>query len=199
MECPENHTFAPQNLNFEKTFENTSVKLDWNFICNPDETKYKFSKDSFELCSGDLTIDTLKGSPVFIGIRQSEFNETCKVACQLKNPGEAGLTAYLDPNHHYDVYLEQRGNDIYAVLKVTIGPASCIKKEVLLKSSKAVLKISASPYGYDFFADEVHLGAADTKYLSSEVAGGFTGVFWGLYAQNGASAKFTDFKAEHKE
>ncbi len=209
VECPENHTFTPQNLSFEKTFENMSVELNWNFICNPDENKYKLAADSFELRSGDLTIDTKKGSPTFIGTRQSEFDETCEVVCELRNlpvlaqnnenPGQAGLTAYLDPSHHYDVYLEQRGDDTYAVLKVTIGPASCEKKEVLLKNSKAVLKITASSYGYDFFADDVHLGSADTKYLSSEVAGGFTGVFWGLYAQNGACGKFTQFKATHKE
>jgi len=207
--CPENHSFAPQQLSFEKTFENTSSKLDWNFICNPDENKYKLSSDSFELRSGALTIDTPKGSPTFIGIRQSEFTENCQVTCELRNlpvlvqnddiPGQAGLSAYLDPNHHYDVYLEQRGDDTYAVLKVTIGPATCVKNEVRLNAPKAVLKIAAAPYGYTFYADDVNLGYAETRYLSSEVAGGFTGVFWGLYAQNNATAKFTGFKASHQE
>ena len=42
------------------------------------------------------------------------------------------------------------------------------------------------------------LGIGQTKYLSSEVASGFTGVIIGLYAQGNNTAKFSDFKVEYK-
>ena len=40
-------------------------------------------------------------------------------------------------------------------------------------------------------------GAAETKYLSSEVAGGFTGVFMGLYSNGSAFKEFREFKCEY--
>lgn len=211
VEAPENHVFAPQKLDFLKTFENTQPGREWCFICNPDENKYKFYADSYELRSGELTIDTLIGSPTFIGLRQSEFEETAEVICEIRNlpllaqktaeevPGQTGFSAYLDPKHHYDLYLEQRGDNTYACFKVTVGPASCVKKEILLAVPKTNFKIIASAHTYEFYADDEFLGSAETRYLSSEVAGGFTGVFWSLYAQNGACGKFTDFKASHRE
>ena len=197
------HKFAPQLLSYRKTFANTSIKLDWCYICNPDEGKYKLTNEGFEIRSGDKTIDTLTGSPSFIGIRQCEFNETASVVCDMrnmpKNGAQTGLSVYLDSAHHYDLYLENRGEAVWAVFKVTVGPASCIKKEFLFNSQKIEFKVEANANGYNFYADGKTMGYADTKYLSSEVAGGFTGVFYGLYAQNGGAAKFTDLCIEHIE
>jgi alpha-N-arabinofuranosidase len=50
-----------------------------------------------------------------------------------------------------------------------------------------ILEVRASPLEYRFFAgggagSETEVGRAATRYLSSEVAGGFTGVYFGLYA-----------------
>ncbi len=211
--CPENHKFAEQKLSYKKTFENTSTKLDWVFICNPDEKNYKLSPAAFDLKAGNKTIDCQEGSPTFVGIRQAEFDEKTQIAVEItegQTGSQAGLTIYMDANHHYDVYIEKRADGFYACCKVTIGPASCVKKEVKISGAKAVVKSISAPYGYDFsvcdgdFADgeksqDIYLAHADSRYLSSEVACGFTGVFLGLYAQNGAKAKFTGFVTEHKE
>ena len=46
------------------------------------------------------------------------------------------------------------------------------------------------------------LSQADTRYLSSEVAGGFTGVYLGFYAVDSDSssvATFTNLNVIHKE
>lgn len=45
------------------------------------------------------------------------------------------------------------------------------------------------------------MGNGETRYLSSEVAGGFTGVVYGLYAVDtqGRQAEFTEFVIEHTE
>lgn len=197
-ELPFEHKFAPQKRDFTDTFETLSTKLDWCYLCNYDATKYSLNKDSFILKSGNFTIDTLKGSPTFIGTRQKEFNETMKVSVNLENQGQAGMSMYMDPNHHYDIYIENRDEKFFACLRVKIGPAECIKKEIPLSTPIANLKVVASPYGYTFFANNTEMGYADTRYLSSEVAGGFCGVFIGLYAQNGGQGTFTQFKAEHK-
>lgn len=48
---------------------------------------------------------------------------------------------------------------------------------------------------------QTEMGFADTRYLSSEVAGGFTGVMIGLYAVDEAerTADFTDLHLTHTE
>ena len=206
VSAPENHKFEKQNFSYTKTFENTSTKLDWCYICNPDETKYSLNKNEFVLTSCEKTIDTQNGSPTFIGIRQCEFEEKTEVCVEIlksQSESQSGLSVYMDPTHHYDIYIEKRNDDFYACCKVTIGPASCVKNEIKLSSNKALLKVESKPYGYSFSVldsqKESFLAQADSRYLSSEVACGFTGVFLGLYAQNGAVGKFTNFKTEHKE
>ncbi|MNP59385.1 hypothetical protein D3C76_1543770 [compost metagenome] len=66
----------------------------------------------------------------------------------------------------------------------------------------ATLKIRVTNDRYTFSLDtqgeEIELGSAHTKYLSSEVAGGFTGVVIGLYAYaEGAHAEFSEFKCDY--
>ncbi len=223
VEAPDAHHFEPQKLSYKKTFANLSTKLDWCYICNPNFENYTLGEDSFELRSqtaeqGGLTIDTPAGSPTFVGIRQCEFEET--ISCKVKlgasgdcpvgtdcsdgtistNP-EAGLSIYMDCNHHYDLYLTKRGDKYYVECRVKIGPACQVKNSVELPSGldAADLKVISAPYGYDFYANGQHLAHADSRYLSSEVAGGFTGVFIGLYAQNGAIGTFTGFEVEHSK
>lgn len=197
VECPENHKFQKQQLSFRKTYKNTKPGMQWCWICNYDESKYKLSEEVFELTSGSLTIDTPEGSPTFIGIRQSEFEEITTVSCRLLENGEAGLTAYMDGVHHYDLFMEKTEKGYQACCKITVGPASCVKKIVDLKDDKAELKIVSKPHTYEFYVNNQLMASAETRYLSSEVAGGFTGVFFGLYAQKGAKAEFTDFVTEH--
>lgn len=202
VECPkefDNHKFEKQNFNFTQTFENLSTKLDWAYLCNYDPSKYELNSDSFILHAGDKTIDCKKGSPTFIGIRQKEFNQEIQVNCNFSGQGQTGLTIYMDPNHHYDLYLEEIDSKFYAVNKVKIGPAQEIKAKLELKNPQAQLKIIANPYAYDFYANGEFLASADTRYLSSEVACGFCGVFIAFFAQNGACGTFTEFKSEHRE
>lgn len=69
-----------------------------------------------------------------------------------------------------------------------------INKDIISVS----LIIRADNYHYNFFIQmdgkEIELGKAQTKYLSSEVAGGFTGVFIGLYACSKNSPNIAEFK-----
>ena len=215
VESPDSHVFAPQNFSYTKTFSSLSTKLDWCFLCNPDFSNYSLGETAFELTAdkGGLTIDAEEGSPTFIGIRQCEFDEVTECDVELFAEGEsgdacgvpeAGISVYMDCAHHYDVYITRRGDSFFAECRVKIGPACEVKKSVRLTSvpmtsdpaqqkstasAKASLKIESNAYGYDFFADGIHLAHADSRYLSSEVACGFTGVFTGLYVQNPSAGR----------
>lgn len=77
-----------------------------------------------------------------------------------------------------------------------------IEKSVSLNNNKEVTLIiearnSYYSFGFKYQGEYIKLGTAKTRYLSSEVAGGFTGVIIGLYAYSQDStnqAKFTNFK-----
>lgn len=214
VDAPAAHRFAAQSLSYKKTFATLSTRLDWCFLCNPIRENYNLCADFFDLISlpkssGGLSIDTPEGSPTFIGIRQCEFDEQIRCNVALTADGEAGqpeagITIYMDCNHHYDVYVTKREGGFFAECRVTIGSAREVKKSVAISGSAAGFKIVSSAYGYDFFlvlADgrEDFLAHAESRYLSSEVACGFTGVFIGLYAQDGGRGKFSGFESAHEE
>lgn len=89
--------------------------------------------------------------------------------------------------------------------QLNIGDVKSVEKVVDRQQENHIcLHIRAENESYNFFikeeGGEILLGKAQTKYLSSEVAGGFTGVVIGLYAQdkNAASeATFTKFRCEY--
>lgn len=191
------HEVGVQNFNYEKNFENLTLKNDWNFLRNPDFENYKITSDSIELKSSEITLNESK-SPTWIGVRACEFEEdfSCNVEC---HEGEAGLSIMMDENHHYEIFILNKGGTCTANLRLRIGPCDYIKKSIPLKSDSSKLRVVSNNYSYSFYADDVILGNADTRYLSSEVAGGFTGVYNGLYAVGkGEWSKFKDLKIIHK-
>jgi len=109
----------------------------------------------------------------------------------------------MDENHHYDLALK-KDNDTYRImLKLNIGDVKYSKASVPVSHNEAEFIIRSSALNYDFYyiesGKEIKLGSAQTKYLSSEVAGGFTGVVIGLYSQNGKEFnEFKDFECRYK-
>ena len=175
-----------------------TLKNDWNYLRNPEYENYKVLSDSIELKSTEITLNEAK-SPTWIGVRACEFEEdfSCDVLC---SGGEAGLSIMMDENHHYEVFIKNENGKCTANLRLRIGPCDYVKKSIWLNTNSARLRVLSNNYSYSFFVNEECLGSADTRYLSSEVAGGFTGVYNGLFAVgNGQWNKFTDLKIIHKE
>jgi alpha-N-arabinofuranosidase len=60
------------------------------------------------------------------------------------------------------------------------------------------LRVEASPFTYSFWLQDgeqsTRLGSGEVLYLSSEVAGGFTGVYLGLYATGAGAAEVRWFE-----
>jgi alpha-N-arabinofuranosidase len=109
----------------------------------------------------------------------------------------------MDESHHYDLAIRHRDDRLEAVLRLNIGDVKHEQKFTALEEGQGVkllIHAEALHYSFSIQAGEQHisLGTAQTKYLSSEVAGGFTGVLIGLYAVGeGAAAEFTEFVCEY--
>lgn len=181
----------------EWTFENTDWNIDWCFLRHPDRTKYDLKADRAVLYGMDTTLNEPK-SPTFVGLRQRDMygGVTCRVAADR---GEAGLTAYMTEQEHYDVGIRKNGEGFEAFLRLRIGDIDHIQNTLALPGAEAEVKILMEPLRYHFYANGVLLGSAQTKYLSSEVAGGFTGVVLGLYAVGGNRGEFTDFRCTYHD
>lgn len=183
------------------TFENTDWNLDWCYLRHPNTKNYLLAQGNIKLKGTEVTLD-VPASPTFIGLRQKDFDATISVDVSLTN-GEAGITIYMDEQHHYDLAIRKEQSGYKVIERLNIGDIQSVENEVELGSDRhATLMIQASHERYSFLihADgkDILLGTAQTKYLSSEVAGGFTGVLIGLYASGeGSVAEFSKFKCDY--
>ncbi len=186
------------------TFGNTDWNLDWCYLRHPATDNYVLEPEKATLTGTGVTLD-VPASPTFIGIRQRDFDAVISCKVKLSGSGEAGLTLYMDELHHYDLAVVQDQDGCRVIERLNIGDVKSVEHTAKLNDQQeATLIIKSAPERYSFFlqqADgvELPLGTAHTKYLSSEVAGGFTGVLIGLYAcGEGATAEFTEFACDYK-
>lgn len=203
IKCFDTNRIDDSIIQYEKkcyTFENTEWDKDWCYLRLPHFENYLLSGDNLKLKGTEITLDDVD-SPTFIGLRQKDFNAV--ISCDVCiSEGEAGITLYMDENHHYDLAIRKRENGYEVVKRLNIGDIKSVEKAVDFKTVNNVsVLIRADNYHYNFFikmdGKEIELGKAQTKYLSSEVAGGFTGVFIGLYAYGNNHAEFKNFKCQY--
>lgn len=194
-----NHVIQQEKKIF--TFENMDWKLDWGYLRHPATENYLLESDKITLKGTAVTLD-IPESPTFIGIRQRDFN--AEISCEVSlTQGEAGISLYMDENHHYDLAVRKTETGYQVIERLNIGDIKSVEYEADLGSDNhATLIIRASHERYSFLiytnGKEILLGTAQTRYLSSEVAGGFTGVLIGLYAYGeGSMAEFSKFKCEY--
>lgn len=183
------------------TFKNTDWNVDWCSLRHPVTDNYQLESDKVTLKGTAVTLDN-PASPTFIGIRQRDFD--AEITCEVSlDHGEAGITLYMDENHHYDLAICKSETGYKVIERLNIGDIKSVEYEADLGShNHATLTIRASKERYSFLlhtnGKEIQLGTAQTRYLSSEVAGGFTGVIIGLYAcGEGSTAEFSQFKCEY--
>lgn len=177
----------------------------WCYLRDYRKENYRFEEHKLYLRGSRITLDEAD-SPTFTGVRQSEFDTSFHVAVK-GDAKEAGVTFYMDECQHYDLFCKNIQGKRTIVLRIRIGDAmQTLAERVLEGEEKAVLEVVSDKEKYCFYGfckgEKCFLGKAGTKYLSTEVAGGFTGVVMGLYAvdeeQNWACFSELDWKqGEH--
>lgn len=193
-----------QTFQTQYTYENTDFQKDWCCLRHAARENYLLSANKITLKGTGISLDDMD-SPTFIGLRQKEF--CCRISCEVFiDRGEAGITLYMDENHHYDLAIAKCPEGFRAIERLCIGNVKSVEGEYALgNSNRASFVIESDNLEYRFHVKTpdgtVLLGTGLTRYLSSEVAGGFTGVMIGLYAygQNSTNtADFTNFKCEYQ-
>ncbi len=191
----------PLNGNFElrEDFDGPNLAHYWNFIRTPRENWY-----DLESKPGMLGITARpyalygKDQPSFIGRRQQHQYATASTAMFYKpeKKGDAaGLVAFQGEEFYYflkvtmgdageEIQLEKRAGELanHASEIIASAPISEIKNQPIY------LKIEAKGRYYDFYygfdKDDWKLlkENADGRILSTQVAGGFVGTMFGMYA-----------------
>ena len=180
----------------EQTFKTIDRRLELLRLRKYVPENYDLSDERYILHGTDVTIDQA-ASPTFAALRQRDMNGTLKCSVSADS-GEAGITVYIDEGHHYDVSVREKSGGFEAVLTLNIGSIKHEQKTLPLDSNSADIRIVFDSHTYSFYADSTLMGSASTRYLSSEVAGGFTGVVFGMYAQNKGTGTFTDLSVTYR-
>lgn len=183
----------------EKRFDNTQIGIDWCYMKNPYPEYYEFKNHILKIRSSGISLDEDRkdGSVSFLGIRQQEMQMliTCVITVEDQ---EAGITLYMTPDQHYEIAVRKNGEKCEIFKRLHIGDLVQESNHVQIAGNTAKLKIKAEPMCYIFSAEadsqSYELGTAQTKFLSTEIAGNFTGVMIGLYAQGRESQQFAEFR-----
>lgn len=172
-------------------FEGDQLALNWNFIRNLPVENWSLSARPgwLRLIGSALTLEAID-AVAFIGRRQQHFY--CRASTRLdfapKEDEEAGLTVFANHNHHYEVALRCVSGERQVFVRQRIGNLSVVVAWAKSHSDLPVqleVKANSENYIFSFADDNGHfqwLATAPTRYLATEVVGGFTGVYFGLYA-----------------
>ena len=198
-------------------FDHPRLGLDWNFLRWPRDGSWSLrARPGFLRLIGNATrIDDGSGV-AFVGRRQE--HSQCEAATLLDftpeaDGQEAGLVVWMNQSHHYDIAVTRQEGKRLIIVRRRIGTLSAIVARGPLADGPITLRIKAIQEEGAFFASHAtytfsytpaggesrELASGEARYLATEVAGGFTGVYFALYAtsngeQTAAPADFDWFE-----
>lgn len=177
-------------------FSSSTLGLSWNFVRNPHPEDWSLTARSGYLrLNGSSKSLNEKVSPAFICRRQTAFDvvASTKVSFMPTTENEeAGLAIRANDDNHYDLVITLvDGKRVVKFRQYLKGVATTSYKEI--PDGDIILRISATNLEYKFWAQKkgkpaMLIGSAETKNLSTEKVGGFTGVFIGMYASGNGKA-----------
>ena len=171
-------------------FDTGKLGLEWNYLRYPITENYSLTsrKGFFRLTGSEQTIEDRK-SPTFIGRRIQDMNFTATTQLEFspnKSNEEAGMTL-LNNGAHFDLLVKQLNGKRVLVSRLRFGNIIHDSKEIALKAGPVKLMIKGEKSNFSFWYAQGNesmkeIQKVPSKFLSSETAGGFTGVYVGLYA-----------------
>jgi alpha-N-arabinofuranosidase len=172
-------------------FDRPELDRRWTFIRNPSAECWSLrARPGFlRLIANAVSLDD-PGSPAFVGRPQEHLSARASTLLDYtpQSEGErAGLTLRANELNHYDLSITLAQGRRSLELRTRVAGVTTRLALEPLGDGPVVLGVDAQPDRYElWFASEGRerrtLGTAPTAPLSSEQAGGFTGVYIGLFA-----------------
>lgn len=182
---------AAESVPTRDDFDSPQLGLCWNFLRGSLDVRALLQERPgwLRLRGSALTLDS-DLTPQFTGRRQEHF--CCRAAACLdfaprRENEHAGLTVYADAQHHYELTVSLADGRRALTLFRRIGDLTARVATQELPEGLVVLEIESTRAEYRFSWSTAgqparFLASASTRYLATEVVGGFTGVYLGMYA-----------------
>ncbi|HRF46826.1 MAG TPA: glycoside hydrolase family 43 protein [Anaerolineales bacterium] len=196
MEAPHLTPVEWESAPVRDDFDRPELDLSWNFMSNPSASDWSLAEKPgwLSLHGNAASLDDGAGV-AFVGRRQQHFN--CEVNALLdfapdRQGQEAGLTVWMSPRHYAALYITFADGQRFIGVRRRIGalfaevsrqplPAGPIT--LVARAHRTVMQVGIQSDAQGL----VILDTFENCFLSSEVAGGFTGVYFALYASAGGS------------
>lgn len=190
---------VPMEHHLEATaFAPTTGKYEWVYIQNPIRKNYEWTASKLRLRpNGTLTENR---QPTFVGRRQESGRMLVETEVKV-NDAVAGLSIHQIHDGHIDLVASPGKVAVRLRLK-SIGYEAASAPVIAGKNVRLRITSDGEMYRFFFSADGKEykeLTAQNCSLMSTEVAGGFTGVVIGMFAEGkdpGAWADFSYFKYE---
>jgi alpha-N-arabinofuranosidase len=184
-----------QNTEFDRP-----LGFEWMHLRNPDSSHYSLSARPgwLQLKGSPFTLSQWD-SPTLIARRQQHFNFVVSTRVDFSPGGpqeEAGLTLFMRDRFHYDFYIANEGMNRWIYLRYTLDSLQQVLAKQLLPKGEIELEVKGDRYNYVFYCTskegvKKQVGLLNTRFLGTEVAGGYNGVVIGLYATGNGSMSQT--------
>ncbi len=184
-------------------FDSEKLWLAWVHLRNPNPEDISLTERHgwLRLSCGEAHLNEL-ANPSFVGRRQQHFEcqaDTLLDFAPLSESDEAGLTVLIDDLHHAEIVVTQRNSVRVVLLRRKIGTLVQESGVHAVPGTDPIqLRIISGRQEYVFAfqqagGDITVIGQHEVKYVSTEVAGGYTGVIIAMYAT--ANGKTSEAKA----
>jgi alpha-N-arabinofuranosidase len=167
----------------------------WSFVRNLDPARFSLSERPgwLRLKGSSVTLDDAEAPPVAVLRRQQHLDAEAVTRLDFKparEGEEAGLAIRQNERHHYEIGVRRAqggsgGREVY--LRYRVGGLTTVAAAQGIGDGIVRLRVRAYPeiYRFSYAVGDVEfkdLGGIETRYLASEVANGFNGVFVGPFA-----------------
>lgn len=184
------------NFTWRDNFENDKLGFRWLFIRTPQKQWWQLKDNQLQISPTRESVYEL-GSPSFIGYRQqhTDFTVTTKMNfTPLTEKSMAGLACYQnEKNNLVFGKRSKNGQDILVVIRTANGKQDApqeylldetekgmpIQLRIIGRGSKYSFQYTINPNEWKDVATDI-----DGSILSTQKAGGFTGVVIGMYAHH---------------
>lgn len=183
------------NFEVKETFDNDTLAMTWMTLRTPAADLYSLTETPGYLTLRCANVSTMeKKTPAFICRRMQHHKFECSTR-MLFNPSDttesAGLLLFKNERHQYYLSLGRNvEGTCISLWKIGENPDNQLlgSQQVNSPTNEYKLKVISKGSYYDFYAAEGNgewsliCKNVDAGYLSTAVAGGFTGTTVGIYA-----------------
>ena len=180
-------------------FAPTTGKYEWMYIQNPISANYATPDVKVRRLYPHGTL-TENNQPTFLGRRQESANFTLETSVLPKGDVEAGLTVYQINDGHLDLVVSQKEIALRCKLKSIDYVVKSVPRTAPGYYAKIRIRSNGEMYTFEYTEDGTtwhELGAMNCSLMSTEVAGGFTGVTLGMFAEGKEKSGHADFSYFH--